>query len=71
METAVHPALNILISNPLTFQTLRDVQLSFEVQVKGFDNGDDMKYQLWFDGISQEEVVFIEGQNDFSTDSWI
>ena len=30
-----------------------------------------MKYQLWFDGISQEEVVFVEGQNDFSTDSWM
>ena len=55
----------------IDISTLRDVQLSFQVQVIGFDNGDDMKYQLWFDGISQEEVVFIEGQNDFSTDSWL
>ena len=37
----------------IDLSNLRDVQLSFEVQVKGFDNGDDMKYQLWFDGISQ------------------
>ena len=55
----------------IDISTLRDVQLSFEVQVIGFDNGDDMKYQLWFDGISQEEFVFIDGQNDFSTDSWL
>lgn len=55
----------------IDLSNLTNVLLSFEVQVKGFDNGDDMKYQLWFDGIGQEEVVFIEGQNDFSTDSWM
>ena len=51
--------------------TYKNVELSFDVQVIGFDNGDDMKYQLWFDGISQPEVVFIEGQNNFSTNSWL
>ncbi len=55
----------------IDISAFRNVQLSFEVQVNGFDNGDDMKYQLWFDGISEPEVIFIDGQNDYSTDSWL
>ncbi len=55
----------------IDISTFRNVELSFEVQVIGFDNGDDMKYQLWLDGIGQSEVVFIEGQNDFNTNSWL
>ena len=48
----------------------RNVRLSFEVLVQGFDNGDDMKYELWFDGKSQGEVLFIDGQNDLSYEQW-
>ncbi len=44
----------------------RNVRLSFEVLVQGYDNGDDMKYELWLNGESQGEVVFIDGQNDLS-----
>lgn len=49
----------------------REVILSFDVQVLGYDNGDDMKYQLWLDGIEQPEVLFIEGQSNFNTLSWM
>ncbi len=49
----------------------RNVVLSFEVQVKGYDNGDDMKYQLWLDGVIQPEVLFIDGANDFTHEDWI
>ena len=48
----------------------RNVTLSFDVMVQGYDNGDDMKYELWLDGDSQGEVLFIDGQNDFSYDQW-
>lgn len=48
----------------------RNVTLSFEVMVQGYDNGDDMKYELWLDGESQGEVLFIDGQNDFSHEQW-
>ncbi|MEL4457368.1 lamin tail domain-containing protein [Lutimonas vermicola] len=48
----------------------RKVILSFDVQVQGYDNGDDMKYQLWLDGVMQPEVFFIEGEDNFSTDAW-
>ena len=48
----------------------RNVTLSFEVLVQGYDNGDDMKYELWLDGKSQGEVLFIDGQNDLSYEQW-
>ncbi len=49
---------------------VRNAVLSFDVHVKGYDNGDDMKYQLWLDGEIQAEVLFIEGASNFSTDNW-
>jgi hypothetical protein len=49
----------------------RNVHLSFDVQVLGYDNGDDMKYQVWFDGEAQQEVLFIDGANDLSTNGWM
>ncbi|MGI9531293.1 lamin tail domain-containing protein [Lutimonas sp.] len=49
---------------------LRNVVISFDVQVKGYDNGDDIKYQLWMDGLPGDEVIVIDGQNDFSTEDW-
>ncbi len=49
----------------------RNVVLSFDVQVLGYDNGDDMKYQVWFDSEAQPEVVFIDGANDLNTNGWM
>lgn len=49
----------------------RNVKLSFDVQVIGYDNGDDMTYQLWLDDQAQPQVLFIDGGNDLSTDGWI
>ncbi len=54
----------------IDISNLRDVLISFDYMVLGFDNGDDIKYTLWLDGQPQDEVVFIDGQNDLSTDSW-
>ena len=49
----------------------RNVHLSFDVQVLGYDNGDDMKYQVWFDSEAQQEVLFIDGANDLNTNGWM
>ena len=49
----------------------RNVKLSFDVQVLGYDNGDDMTYQVWLDDKPQTEVLFIDGSNDLNTDGWI
>ena len=48
----------------------RNVVLSFDVQVQGYDNGDDMKYQVWFDDQVQSEIFFIEGGDDLTTNGW-
>ncbi|MDX2430049.1 MAG: lamin tail domain-containing protein, partial [Bacteroides sp.] len=48
----------------------RNVVLSFDVQVLGYDNNDDMKYQLWLDDQEQPEVLFIDGGNNLNTEGW-
>jgi len=48
----------------------RNVKLSFDVQVLGYDNGDDMTYTLWFNDEAQPEVLFIDGSNNLNTDGW-
>ena len=44
--------------------------LSFDYNVFEFDNGDDIKYELFFDDISQGEIIITEGSSNFSTDGW-
>lgn len=48
----------------------RNVELSFFINVQGFDNGDDMKYQLWYDKITEPEQLFVDGSDNFSTSGW-
>ena len=55
----------------LDISQFRNVKLSFDVQVIGYDNGDDMSYQLWLDEEAQPQVLFIEGSNDYSTKGWV
>lgn len=49
-----------------------DVTISFDYNVIGFDNGDDLFYELVYDGISQGEVFVVEGANGggVSTSGW-
>ncbi len=48
-----------------------DVELFFDYQTFEFDNGDDIKYELFFDGVSQGEILFFEGSSNKSTDGWV
>ncbi len=43
---------------------------SFDYTVIGFDNGDDIKYELFYDNVSQGEILLIDGSDNFSTNGW-
>ncbi len=62
--------LENLTFNETDISAYRNVVLTFDYQVYGFDSGDDLKYELFFDGISQGEVIFFEGDQNKSTNNW-
>lgn len=47
------------------------VIFSFDYNVFGFDNGDDLKYELFYDNVAQGEVVVVDGSSNFSTGGWV
>jgi hypothetical protein len=49
----------------------RNVVLSLDYNVYQFDNGDDIKYELFFDDISQGEFFIVDGASNFSTNGWL
>ena len=65
------PEFETLTFSETDISNFRDVVLTFDFQVFEFDNGDDMKYELFFDGISQGEVLFFEGNSNKSTEGWV
>ncbi len=48
----------------------RNTMLTFDYNIFEFDNGDDMKYEVFFDNISQGEIIIVDGTSNFSTDGW-
>lgn len=48
-----------------------NVNLTFDFNVFEFDNGDDIKYELFFDNQSQQEKIIFEGNSNLSTVGWI
>ncbi len=61
---------NDLIFEPVDMSETRNVRIRFYYRAVGFDNGDDLKYRLTYDGVLQDEVTFFEGSADRSTDDW-
>lgn len=55
---------NVDISN------FRNIILSFDFNVFEFDNGDDIKYELFFNDIAQGEIILFEGISNLSTNNW-
>lgn len=49
----------------------RSVSCRMNLQVIGFDSGDDIVIEPWFDGLAQERIVLIDGISDLTTDGWI
>lgn len=62
-ETISLPDVDISLYTGVTF--------SFDYNVVGFDNGDDLKYQLFYDNIAQSEVVIVNGSSNYSTSGWV
>ena len=47
-----------------------NVNLTFDFNAFELDNGDDIKYELFFDNQSQQEKVIFEGSSNLSTVGW-
>ena len=45
-----------------------NISISFDYDVNGFDNGDDVKYQVFLDGIGQPEVLLVDGNSNLNVD---
>lgn len=52
-ETITLPNINV--------STFSNVIFSFDYNAVNFDNGEDLKYELFFDNISQGEVIVVDG----------
>ena len=50
--------------------TFGDVTFQFDYNVFGFDSSDDIKYEMFYDNVSQGEVVVVDGFSNFSTNGW-
>ena len=44
----------------------QSITLSFDYDVNGFDNGDDVKYEVFIDDASQGEVLLVDGNSNLS-----
>ena len=63
-ETIAFPDVNI--------STYNNVIFTFDYYAIRLDNGEDLKYQLFYDGIGQGEVIVVDGNNSSSdnTNGW-
>ncbi len=48
-----------------------NVNFSFDYNVIGYDNGDDIKYELFYDNVSQGQVIVVNGSGNYSTGGWV
>ena len=60
----------------LTFESVdvssyNDVTISFDYEVDGYDNADDIKYQAFFDGTGQSEVLLVDGNSNLNQDGTV
>jgi len=62
---------HLLTFDPQNIAGFTNVSLSFDYQVIGYDNGDDLFYELFEDGISQGEVKFVDGSSNLNDNGTI
>ncbi len=64
-ETITFPNIDISSNSNVTF--------AFDYYTVGMDNNDDLKYELFYDNVSQGEVIFFDGigGNSDNTNGWI
>ena len=63
-ETIIFPNINV--------SSFTDVIFSFDYTAIGFDNNEDLKYELFYDDVSQGEVIVVNGVrgNRDNTNGW-
>jgi hypothetical protein len=44
--------------------------VSFDYNIIGFDDGDDIRYEVFFDNASQGSVLLVDGADNFTTGGW-
>jgi hypothetical protein len=47
------------------------VKITFDYEVDGFDSGDDIKYEAFFDDVSQGEVLLVDGFSNLNQDGTV
>jgi len=64
-ETIIFPDVDV--------SSFTNVNFSFDYNAISFDNNDDLKYELFFDNISQGEVIVVDGigGNSDNTNGWL
>jgi hypothetical protein len=50
---------------------ISNVRLAFDYDVFEFDNGDDVRYELFYDDVGQGQVILINGAGDYSEEGTI
>lgn len=60
----------------LTFEQVNisaytNVQITFDYEVDGYDSGDDIKYEYFEDGISQGEILLVDGYSNLNQDATV
>lgn len=60
-----------IIFDTVNTSGLTNMVFSFDYDVFEFDSGDDMYYELYYDGVSQGKIQFISGFSNFSDEGTI
>jgi len=65
------PNWGTLTFTSVDISSYTDVTITFDYEVDGFDTGDDMKYEVFYDGVGQGEVLFVDGYSNLDQDGTI
>lgn len=74
MQDLDNPIANgdhIITLDTIDTSTYTDVLLTFDYNVVEYDNGDDLEYEVFLDGVSGERQILVDGASNFSTGGWL
>ncbi len=56
---------------PVDVSGFQSVVCRMDYTVVGYDSGDDIELEPWFDGQSQGRILLVDGASDYTTDGWV
>lgn len=68
--TAVGTAGTLTFDN-VDISDYQDVTLSFDWEVDGFDGGDDIEYEVFYDNVGQGTVLLVDGSGNLNDDGTV